>query len=575
MPQIMKVIASLALCVLLAGPLNAQTPRNAGQRAKGTATAQRRAARVKKDAARERREKTFEMVWRTVYEENFDPTFGGVNWVAVYSRYQPLATRAPNDVELHILLQRMLNEIPQSHFAIIPPDKIPRLKSKRKLPGKEEAASEEEDEEAAAGWEEGESDNEIATQMLNGVGLDVRILSGQAVITRVEENGPAAKAGLRPGFVIKGVDGLPFDNIPAGPDLTPVVHVMMREAILVEYLGGEPGTEVGLTYLDGENREQAVTLRRERLKGSLSPQMGNLPPMYTELEAKRLPDQLGYIRFTAFTPQLAEKFCGAVKSLRDTRGLVIDLRGNPGGVMGVASGLVGLLTSKSGLIGVLRTRSGGLPIPTFPQRFSYTGPIVVLIDGLSGSTAEVMAAALQESGRAKVVGERSAGAVLGADIKELPTGALFEYARAGFKTSEGATLEGKGVTPDVETRLSRAALLKGEDDQLQEAVRQVKLGKGEEPDGGWLSGPVTSSVLGAIAAAVPKKSESAPAPPPAHAFKSTPEAEQIMERYIKALGGRHALERLTSRVSTGVCTFPFQNLTGKVVVYEQAPYKRS
>jgi carboxyl-terminal processing protease len=576
MSRIMKIISSLALCALLLGPLNARALQNRGSRAKGAgATARARAAKVKKDPARERREKTFEMVWRTVYEENFDPTFGGVNWVAVYSRYQPLATRAPNDLELHRLLQRMVNEIPQSHFAIIPPDKVPRVKSKRKPPGQEEAAGEEGDE-TEDGEEENDSDNEIATQMLNGVGLDVRILNGQVVITRVEENGPAAKAGLRPGYVIKGVDGFPLENIPSGPDITPILHTMLRETVLVEYLGGEPGTEVGLTYLDAENKEREVTLRRERLKGSLSPAMGNLPPMYTELEAKRLPDQLGYIRFTAFTPQLAEKFCGAIKSLRDTRGLVIDLRGNPGGVMGVASGMVGLLTNKTGLIGVLRTRAGGLPIPTFPQKSSYTGPIVVLIDRLSGSTAEVMAAALQESGRARVVGEQSAGAVLGADIKELPTGALFEYARAGFKTSEGATLEGQGVRPDVETHLSRDALLKGEDEQLREAVRQVKLGKGEEHNGGWLSGPVTASVIGAIAAAVPapKKSESAP-PPPAPVFKSTPEAERVMERYIKALGGREALERLTSRVSTGVCTYPFQNLKGKVVIYEQAPYKRS
>jgi carboxyl-terminal processing protease len=576
----MKVITSLILCVLLVSPLNAQALQNRGPRARGAgATARARAARVRRDPARERREKTFEMVWRTVYEENFDPTFGGVNWLAVYSRYQPLATRAPSDLELHRLLQRMVNEIPQSHFAIIPPDKIPRVKSKRKLTGQSEAADDEEDE-AEAGEEENDSDNEIATQMLNGVGLDVRVLGGQVVITRVEENGPAAKAGLRPGFVLKGVDGFPLENIPAEPDTTPMLQAMVRETVLVDYLGGEPGTEVGLTYLDAENKEHEVTLKRERLKGALSPALGNLPPMYTELEAKRLPDQLGYIRFTAFTPQLAEKFCGAVKSLRDTRGLVIDLRGNPGGVMGVASGMVGLLTNKTGLIGVLRTRAGGLPIPTFPQKSSYTGPIVVLIDRLSGSTAEVMAAALQESGRAKVVGERSAGAVLGADIKELPTGALFEYARAGFKTSEGATLEGKGVKPDVETRLTRDALLKGEDDQLREAVRQVKLGKGEEQNAGWLSGPVTGSVLGAIAAAVPtpKKNESAPPPPvpaPAPVFKSTPEAERVMERYIKALGGREALERLTSRVSTGVCTYPFQNLTGRVVIYEQAPYKRS
>lgn len=576
MPRIIKVVASLALCVLLAVAPEALAQQRRGAGA-GKAAGAGRADRARKDAARERRAKTFELVWQTVYEENFDPTFGGVNWVAVYSRYLPLATRAPSDPELHALLQRMLDEIPQSHFAIIPPDKIPRLKTKDKTPAP--AAGAEEDEGAALDVE-GEGDNEIATQMLNGVGLDVRVLDGQVVITRVEETGPAARAGLRPGFVITGVDGFPLENIPAGPDVSPVLHIVLRETVLVEYLGGEPGTEVELSYLDAENRERAVTLRRERLKGSLSPAVGNLMPMYTELEAKRLPDELGYIRFTAFTPQLAEKFCGAVKSLRDARGLVIDLRGNPGGVMGVSSGMVGLLTSKAGLIGVLRTRAGGLPIPTFPQRSSYGGPIVVLIDRLSGSTSEVMAAALQESGRAKVVGERSAGAVLGADIKELPTGALFEYARAGFTTSDGATLEGRGVTPDVEKRLSRGALLRGEDEQLQEAVRQLKLSPQGVSLGDWFSGGITSLTGVTVAPPPPPrplKKEDAPAKgsEPAHAFKSTPEAERVMERYVKALGGREALERLTSRVSLGVCTYPFQNMRGKVRIYEEAPYKRS
>ncbi len=572
MPRIIKVVVSLALSVLFLCPLDALAQRRRGAGA-GKAAAGRRVNRARKDAAQERRTKTFEMVWRTVYEENFDPTFGGVNWVAVYSRYQPLATRAPSDPELHVLLQRMLNEIPQSHLAIIPPDKIPRLKTKGK-PLAPDAGDEED--ESAAPEEEGESDNEIATQMLNGVGLDVRILNGEVVITRVEETGPAARAGLRPGFVITGVDGYPLENIPAGPDVSPLLHTMLRETILVEYLGGEPGTEVQLTCLDGENKERVVTLKRERLKGGLSPAMGNLPSMYTELETKRLPGELGYIRFTAFTPQLAEKFCGAVKSLRDARGLVIDLRGNPGGVMGVASGMVGLLTNKAGLIGVLKTRAGGLPIPTFPQRSSYAGPLVVLIDRLSGSTSEVMAAALQESGRAKVVGERSAGAVLGADIKELPTGALFEYARAGFKTSEGATLEGKGVTPDVEKHLSRATLLRGEDEQLQEALKQLKLSPQGVSLSEWITGRATVAAPTVIAVTQPppKKIESPPTPP-APAFKSTPEAERVMERYIKALGGREALERLTSRVSRGVCTYPFQNLTGKVRIYEEAPYKRS
>jgi carboxyl-terminal processing protease len=578
MSRITKAIASLTLTVLLTAPASVPALQNRSQRVSHNGVQHR--ARIVKDPGRRRREKTFELVWQTVNDENFDPTFGGVNWYAVHSRYAPRVGRTTSDLELHMLLQQMVDEIPQSHFAIIPPDKIPRIKARREGRGK--ADGREGDETDALLDEDYEGDNEIATQMLNGIGVDVRILNGQVVITRVAEGGPAARAGLRPGFIIKSLDGILLDNVSTVTNLSPMLHMMLRQRILVEYLGGAPGTEVHVAYLDEENKERQSVIKRERLKGTLSSSLGNLPPLYTELEAKRLPGKIGYIRFSVFTPQLAEQICGAVKAMRDAPGLIIDLRGNPGGVMGMASGVVGLLTNRTGLIGIIRTRSGGMPIPTFPQKSSYEGPIVVLIDRLSGSTAEVMAAALQESGRAVVVGERSAGEVLGANIIKLPTGALFEYGRAGFKTSEGATLEGKGVTPDVEKKLERATLLRGIDDQLQEAVRQIELqrekaGKKQPPA---VSAPAPPKP---VEVAIDDSEENQPlrkegasnADVRAPAFKSTPEADTIMERYIKAIGGREALSKLKSRVSVGVCTYPFQGLSGKVVIYEQAPDKRS
>jgi carboxyl-terminal processing protease len=574
MSQITKAIIALTLVVLLINPTLCPAVQKRSSRINSSA-AQRR-ARVRTDPASERRNKTFQIVWQTVNDENFDPTFGGIDWTTVRARYAPRVARITTDQELYILLQQMLNEIPQSHFAIIPPDYIPRIKPRRKLAGKVEGK-----ETDASGMldyeEESEGDNEIATQMLNGIGVDLRILNGQVVITQVAQDGAAAKAGLRPGFVIKSVDFMSLENIPAGADISPLLQMRLRQRILVDYLGGEPGTDAHLTYLDEENREHEIVIKRERLKGTLSPSVGNLPPLYTELETKRLADKIGYIRFTIFTPQLAEKICGAVKSMRDAPGLIVDLRGNPGGVMGMASGIVGLLTNKTGLIGVIKTRSGQLPIPTFPQKSSYAGPLVVLIDRLSGSTAEVMAAALQESGRALVVGERSAGQVLGANIIRLPTGALFEYARAGFKTSSGTNLEGKGVKPDVEKKLDRNSLLKGEDGQLQEAIRQIELHK-ESAKINTPASPPAPPVVIATTASAPNRTEQekgATSAARASAFKSTPQADLIMERYITAIGGREALGRLKNRVSVGVCTYPFQGLSGKVVIYEEAPDKKS
>ncbi|HEU4595834.1 MAG TPA: S41 family peptidase [Pyrinomonadaceae bacterium] len=607
MSRILKLVLNALLCAAPLSPCLA-APRaegesaafNFAQRGKKKASRARaskaRASRARAEAARRRRAETFQVVWQTVKDEHFDPTFGGVDWDAVRVRYAPLAARTKTDAELHLLLQVMLNELGQSHFNIVPPENIPRFDARRW--GAERADAEGEGAEEAAGEEPVEEDEEVGSEelsvrMMNGVGVDVRVLAGRLVITRVEPGGPAARAGLRPGFVIKTVDEDPVEEYvqlaTEGENVPPLTLVRIREEILLDYLGGEPGTEVRIGYVDEKNREREAIVKRERLRGELSPPFGNLPPIYTELETKRLAGEVGYVRLSAFAPQLMERLCAALRSLGTARGIVLDLRGNPGGVMGLASGLAGLLTTSPGVLGTMRTRTGVVALPSFPQRSPYTGPLVVLIDGLSGSTAEVLAAALQESGRAEVVGERSAGMVLGADTRRLPTGALLLYARAGFITSDGVALEGRGVVPDVEKKLDREALLRGRDEQLEEAVRRIQLSKSSAAGSANATPPPPPAPL-ALAAPPPAKEVAAPVVVTAaqatgegngggaaHApkFVSTPEAERVMERHLQAVGGRQALASLKSRVSRGTSTLPMQSMTGKVVIYEQAPDKRS
>ena len=81
---------------------------------------------------------------------------------------------------------------------------------------------------------------------------------------------------------------------------------------------------------------------------------------------------------------------------------------------------------------------------------------------------------MQDTGRAKIIGERSAGDALPSIIKRLPTGALFQYGFANYRTPKGISLEGRGVTPDVEVKLSRNALLTDHDPQLGAATEQVR-----------------------------------------------------------------------------------------------------
>jgi carboxyl-terminal processing protease len=530
-----------------------------------------------------RREEAFRIVWNTVKYDTFDRTYGGVDWDAVRETYAPQVKKTTSDAELHSLLQKMVGELHQSHFTIIPPDSIPKFVRRRTRPVKtDDEESPDDGAEDEPDDPEAEGNGDLSTKLLNGVGIDVRILDGQVVITHVDPEGNAARAGLRTGYIIKYIDNASLDvgvkYVTEKAATTPYLNFAIRQSVLTYLLGGRPGTDVELVYLDKENKEQKAVIKRERLSGELSPPIGNFPPMYTEFETRRLASGIGYLRFSTFTPQLMEKICSTLKSMEDAPGVVIDLRANPGGIIGMASGVSGLLVNKPGLVGALQTRSGQTAVPSYPQRHSYQGPVAILIDRLSGSTAEIFAAAMQEWGRAIIVGENSAGVVQGADTVKLPTGAVFEFARMGFKTAHGMTLEGKGVKPDVEKHLTRNSLLQGKDDQLEEAVQRIKVVQQTRdvdtaeppPPPKSIKIKIDPAVGERSVPAVSSNSEEGP-----HTLEITHEAEQIIERYIAKVGGRDALNAVKTRVSTGTADFGTPGMSGKVIIREEPPDKRS
>ena len=86
----------------------------------------------------------------------------------------------------------------------------------------------------------------------------------------------------------------------------------------------------------------------------------------------------------------------------------------------------------------------------YPRMNSFKGKVAILIDGASGSTSEILAQGLQDIGRARVFGTRSAGCALPSSMVYLPNGDLFQYAFADYISVGGARLEGQGVTPDQE-----------------------------------------------------------------------------------------------------------------------------
>ena len=172
---------------------------------------------------------------------------------------------------------------------------------------------------------------------------------------------------------------------------------------------------------------------------------------------------------------LSKTLEGAVKGCPDCRGFVIDLRGNPGGIGGLAMGVAGWFIDRSGLqLGTEYLRGATIKFVVFPRPETFRGPLAVLVDGCSASTAEIFAGGLKDAGRARIFGTRSAGAALPSIIDRLPNGDGFQYAVANYISQGGKALEGNGVVPDVEVKLTREALLAGHDTVVDAALDWIR-----------------------------------------------------------------------------------------------------
>jgi carboxyl-terminal processing protease len=539
------------------------------QRGETTVAVAPPAAKVSADA--ERRRETFEIVWRTVKENHFDPGFGGVNWDAVHTEFAPRVEASRTDRELHLLLQQMLNRLGQSHFNIIPPEAIPSTDAE----GAEQDADEDHGDDQAPAREKPHARGSIymAEHLTYGIGIDLRVVGGVALVTRVEPGSTAERAGLRTGFVLRSIDGQRMRDILGEIRLAALYEPSARNQIpaeiIVGYVNGSPGTSVRLSFLDARNRLRRAVVARERLRGELVPTSLALPAQFVEFESRRLRDRVGYIRFNLFVAPVLEKFCAALRSMKDAPGVVIDLRGNRGGLLGLIYGMGGLLETSSTSFGVMRTRAGWHEIVVTPQRNAYGGQLVVLIDAETQSAGEIFAGGLQASGRAVVVGQRSAGATLPSAAKELPTGAILQYAFADFVTANGNVIEGNGVVPNIHAKLSRRSLLNGHDPQLEAALDTI----------------AKRDVVQVIAATAP------PPPPPAITIKVAngegagdgakaaaviaPEVEPILARYDDAVGGRARFEKLSTRVSKGKIEGAYGGLklSGTLELLEKSPDK--
>jgi carboxyl-terminal processing protease len=380
---------------------------------------------------------SFEFVWKTIQEKHWDPHPGGLDWQAIHDEYRPLIEGATNDDQARAILRQMLARLKQTHFAIFSPGVADQIAN-----------------------DEGDS----------VPGFDVRILAGKVIVTEVY-SGTQVKAG----WEILNAGRWDMPTLLRALDEDTAIPPYAKERAVQSRLTGLAGSSKTFVFRDQAGTSVTVDLPLVAQRGTLAG-FGNLPPQHVWFDARKI-GNTGMIRFNEFLdlPRLMPAFGQAIHDCAACDGLIIDLRGNPGGIGGMAMGMAGWLTEmKEQKLGTMYMRGATLKFVINPRADAYTGPLAILVDGTSASTSEIFAGGLQDLHRARIFGTRTAGAALPSVIARLPNGDAFQYAVANYISEGGQPLEGQGVTPDVEVRLTREGLLAGHDAVLDAALAWIQ-----------------------------------------------------------------------------------------------------
>ena len=390
---------------------------------------------------------SLDTVWQTVSEYHYDTTFGGVDWQEIHDRYYKTARTVRDDDSLIQLMNDMLLELKLSHYAVFRPEK--------KADGGSQLIS------------------------AGSIGLGLRLFGEEAVISFLKPDFPAARAGLKPGYVITDINGVSVKQMLSDAAGSHIPHFSERRKIsdmcdvIYGRSFGQPGDTVVIAYEDEAGTSlEATLLMQQRPGGTIIDE--DFPTVYVDCNSARLADDIGYIYFSAVLPPADSFFLAAIEELSDVRGLIIDIRGNPGGMHTVGETIASKLIGEKTVFSVFKYRDSTVEVLVEPNPPVFEGPIAILIDVMNASASERFSGCMQSVGRATIIGEQSPGSVGPSNFKQLPNGATFMYLIAQSLTPDGTVLEGHGVVPDITVPLDRKALSRDEDTQIARAVEFLK-----------------------------------------------------------------------------------------------------
>jgi carboxyl-terminal processing protease len=299
-----------------------------------------------------------------------------------------------------------------------------------------------------------------------GIGAYIDVKDGQPLIVQPIEGSPAERAGLRPNDIILKIDGDEVHGISI--------------AQLRNKVRGPKGTNVTLTVQHaGEPQPVDVTITRDEIK---------TPSVTWRL----LPNQVALLHLNQFAEHSSDEIKQALTDARaqGARSMVLDLRNNPGGYVNELVGVASQFLPADTTVLLEQDRAGEqTPYKTSPGGVATDLPLVVLVNNNSASSAEILAGALKDAGRARLIGEPTFGTATVLRTFNLNDGAQVRIGTTQWLTPKGQVVRGKGIQPDEvimlapdvvpltptnAAKLDAQALLRSDDVQLVRALEVLK-----------------------------------------------------------------------------------------------------
>ena len=302
--------------------------------------------------------------------------------------------------------------------------------------------------------EQARSLNDQLSGTLSGVGVEVGIKDNKLTVIAPVAGTPAAKAGLRSGDIIAGINHQDTSSLT------------LDDA--VAKIRGPKGTKVTLTILHGSSAPQDITITRDVI---------SVPSVTWSMKSNASgANIIGYINITEYNTDTSAKIAQAASELKSqgAKSIILDVRDNPGGYLDAAVATVTQFT-KTGSV-VVDERHNGQSIDKL--RTQSDGPliglpVVVLMNSGSASASEITAGALHDDIGAKLIGGQSFGKGSVQEIEQLAGGAELKVTIAHWFTPSGKGIDKVGLKPDIKVDKSQADFDAGRDPQLDKAIQVV------------------------------------------------------------------------------------------------------